>query len=106
MTTILIEGDPGAIRGLYDELACRNYLTSDFVTGIVEINAFAAPDLLAACKAVAIRPAEAVEIMRREGLAIDNQDDPMQKLAFTFYTMLVGSASEADAAIAKAEGET
>jgi hypothetical protein len=44
--------------------------------------------------------------MRREGLAIDNQDDPMQKLAFTFYTMLVGSASEADAAIAKAEGET
>lgn len=30
----------------------------------------------------------AVEIMRKHGLKIDDLSDPMQKLAFTFYTDL------------------
>ena len=61
-------------------------------------------DLLAACKAAASKPAEAAAIMRENNLKIDNHDDPYQKLAFTFYTMLAELAGEADRAIALAEG--
>jgi hypothetical protein len=32
---------------------------------------------------------EALAIMEKHGLKIDNLKDPMQKLAFTFYTSLV-----------------
>jgi hypothetical protein len=40
---------------------------------------------------------KAREIMRKHDLSIDDLDDPMQKLAFTFYTDLceVGDAAEA-----------
>ena len=62
-------------------------------------------DLLAACEHTAGKPSEAIEIMRREGFVIDNLDEPWQKFAFTLYTMLVGNATQAQAAIDKAEGE-
>lgn len=34
-------------------------------------------------------PSHMVGIMEREGLRIDNLEDPMQKLAMTLYTRLV-----------------
>jgi len=37
---------------------------------------------------------EAQRIMRENDLKIDNLKDPMQKLAFTFYTMIAEGASE------------
>jgi len=63
----------------------------------------AAPDMLAACKAVAARPAKAQEMMRREGFVIDDLTDRWQKLAFTLYTYLAEDATRAAVAIAKAE---
>jgi hypothetical protein len=42
-------------------------------------------------------PQEAQAIMRRHGLKIESFEDPMQKLAFTFYTMLVEHAHAAEA---------
>lgn len=46
------------------------------------------------------------EIMRQHNLKIDNLDDPMQKLAFTFYSKIVAIAEHARAAVeaAKAKG--
>ena len=46
------------------------------------------------------------EIMRQHNLKIDNLDDPMQKLAFTFYFKIVAIAEHARAAVeaAKAKG--
>ena len=69
---------------------------------IVLVNA-GAPDLLAACKAAASKPAEAAAIMRENDIKIDDHDDPYQKLAFTFYTMLVELAYDAERVIALAE---
>ena len=60
-------------------------------------------DLLEACKKAIARPEEVQRIMRANNLKIDNMDDPYQGLAFTLYTMLVESANEAEAAIAKVE---
>ena len=45
------------------------------------------------------RPAIMLEIMRKYDLKIDNLDDPMQKLALTFYTELCQQASDAEAAL-------
>src|SRR3990167_7366666 len=39
------------------------------------------------------------EIMRQNGLTIDNLDDPMQKLALTFYSEIVGVAQHALATV-------
>jgi len=63
----------------------------------------AAPDLLEVGEIVASRPAEAQEMMRREGFVIDDLDDRWQKLAFTLYTYLAEDATRAAVAIAKAE---
>ena len=65
----------------------------------------AATDLLAACEVAAARPAEAQEMMRREGFVIDDLGDRWQKLAFTLYTYLAANATQAEAAIAIAKGE-
>ena len=65
----------------------------------------AALDLLAVCEVVAARPAEAQEMMRREGFVIDDLGDRWQKLAFTLYTYLAANATQAEAAIAIAKGE-
>ena len=65
-----------------------------------------APDLLAACEITAALPDEVQEIMRREGFVIDDLDDRWQKFAFTLYTMIAENASNANAAIAKARGDT
>ncbi|MCP6720475.1 MAG: hypothetical protein KJI72_04130 [Patescibacteria group bacterium] len=76
------------------------------VDRIVEADArliAAAPDLLDVCKKTIARPEEVQRIMRANNLKIDNMDDPYQGLAFTLYTMLVESANEAEAAIAKVE---
>ena len=66
----------------------------------------AAPDMREVCDEVSKTPKEAVAIMEREGFVIDNLTNPWQKLAFTFYSMLVDNASKAEAAIAKAEGKS
>ena len=66
----------------------------------------AAPDLREVCDEVIKAPKEAAAIMEREGFVIDNLTNPWQKLAFTFYSMLVDNASKAEAAIAKAEGKS
>lgn len=50
------------------------------------------------------RLAEAQAIMRKHGLKIDNLDDPMQKLAFTLYTMIAEQASEYRDALLGEEG--
>lgn len=105
MATLLIEGDPGAIRSLCGELTSRNYLGSEFVVKEVEWNALAAPDLLEVSEVVAARPAQAQEMMEREGFVIDDLDDHWQKLAFTLYTYLAEDATQAEAAIAKTKGE-
>jgi len=55
------------------------------------------------CKNVMARPEKAQEIMRKNKLAIDDLDDPMQKLAFTFYSMMVGSAAEAERVLERAK---
>ena len=65
----------------------------------------AVPDLLAACELAANRPAEVQAMMRRERFVIDNLEDRWQKFAFTLYTMLVGNATQAQAAIDKAEAK-
>ena len=62
-------------------------------------------DLLAACELAANRPAEVQAMMRREGFVIDDLGDRWQKFAFTLYTMLVGNATQAQAAIDQAKGE-
>ncbi len=59
--------------------------------------------LLEACKKAIARPEEVQRIMRANNLKLDNMDEPYQGLAFTLYTMLVESANEAEAAIAKME---
>ena len=41
-------------------------------------------------------PIEMQEIMRKNNLKIDNLDDSMQKLAFTFYTRIVSLSSKAE----------
>ena len=50
MSSLVIEGDPGAIRTLHDELIRRVYLGPEFTVGVVEYNALAVSDLVAACK--------------------------------------------------------
>lgn len=45
----------------------------------------------------AAKPNAMQEIMRKHNLKIDDLADPMQKLAFTFYTELCESAHEAQA---------
>ena len=65
----------------------------------------AADELLAACEVAATRPSEVQAMMRREGFVIDDLEDRWQKFAFTLYTMLVGNATQAQAAIDKAKGD-
>jgi hypothetical protein len=43
----------------------------------------------------------AIEIMRENNLAITDHSDPMQKLAFTFYTKLAELSEEARAVLKK-----
>jgi hypothetical protein len=85
-------------RLLNDECAYRNtsieYLRADLVEGLVD-----------AAKEALVKPQEIHEIMRREGLKIDNHDDPMQKLAFTIYTKLVSVVSGLEHALAAMEEE-
>jgi hypothetical protein len=57
-----------------------------------------------ALNADSMRPTEVRKIMEREGFVIDNLDDRWQKFAFTLYTMLAESASEAGSALAGLEG--
>lgn len=45
------------------------------------------------------RPVECQEIMRKNDLKIDNLEDKMQKLAFTFYTDLVDLSQQAEQAL-------
>ena len=47
------------------------------------------PDWKAVLEFAAKKPGEAANIIRREGLALENLDDLWQKLAFTLYSMLV-----------------
>ena len=49
------------------------------------------------------RQKETIKIMRERGLAIEDLDDPMQKLAFTMYSFLVGMSSSADMYLAEIE---
>ena len=42
------------------------------------------------------KPKEMQDLMRKHGLKIDNLDDSMQKLAFTFYTELCELSREAE----------
>ena len=71
-----------------------------------DANAFlitAAPAMIWELRRAALRPARMQAIMQENGLALDDLDDPMQKLAFTFYSELVGAASTAEAIIAACE---
>jgi hypothetical protein len=63
-----------------------------------------APEMYKALEKVIKEPQEAIEIMENNGLAIVDLSDKWQKLAFTFYTMLVNSATIAEIAIDKANG--
>jgi hypothetical protein len=65
----------------------------------------AAPEMYDGHRRNSERPKEAISMMEREGFVINNLDDRWQKLAFTLYTMLVESASDSDALIAKADGK-
>ncbi|HUW11165.1 MAG TPA: hypothetical protein VM537_15655 [Anaerolineae bacterium] len=85
------------------------FLTHDDMPGTNKDNAMALaalPDLLGACELAANRPSEVQAMMRREGFVIDDLEDRWQKLAFTLYTYLAENATQAQAAIDKAEGKT
>lgn len=60
-----------------------------------------AGELAGVVRDVEAQPGEAQRIMRENGLVIDDLDDPMQKLAFTFYSDLAELASKAEAALAR-----
>jgi len=62
-----------------------------------------APEMLDVLKVALKQPDKAIEIMKREGFVIDNLEDRWQKLAFTFYTMIVENATDAKSVIDKAE---
>jgi hypothetical protein len=47
---------------------------------------------------------EMQSIMRTHGLKIDNLDDPMQKLAFTFYSEIAQMSEESRALLARIGG--
>jgi hypothetical protein len=49
------------------------------------------------------KPFEIQAIMRREGIKIDNLDDPMQKFAFSVYSELAQVALSLEQAIASLE---
>jgi hypothetical protein len=65
----------------------------------------AAPDMYDEMNRASLQPARAQELMRQNGLKIDDLDDPMQKLAFTFYSMLVEAAHRAETIIESVQGE-
>lgn len=58
-------------------------------------------ELLEALKKAAARPLEVRAIMESNDLKIDNLADPYQKLALTFYTIIVETATESEDLIAK-----
>ena len=64
-----------------------------------------APGMLDLCRMVADAPGTARFIMRTEGMAFDNLDDPWQKLAFTFYNIMVNDGYRADMVIRRSRGE-
>lgn len=66
----------------------------------------AAPDMYAGHDRVAKRPAEIVEMLRREGFVFDNLEDRWQKLAFSLYTAIVELGSESESLMASARGES
>lgn len=66
----------------------------------------AAPDMYAELDRVAKRPADIVEMLRREGFVFDNLDDRWQKLAFSLYTAIVELGSESENLMASARGES
>jgi len=57
------------------------------------------PYLRAVCVDAAGRPGQAEAYMKSVGLVFDNLDDPMQKLAFELYALLVEDATKAEAAL-------
>lgn len=61
-------------------------------------------DMLEALKGVVTKQEQMLSIMRENNLKIDDLDDPMQKLAFTFYTEICDSALCAENLIHRAEG--
>lgn len=60
-------------------------------------------ELLEALKKAAARPSEVRAIMKNNDLKIDNLADQYQKLALTFYTMIVETATESEDLIARCE---
>ena len=65
----------------------------------------AAPEMYDEMNRAFLQPARAQELMRQNDLKIDDLDDPMQKLAFTFYSMLVEAAHRAETIIESVQGE-
>ena len=54
-------------------------------------------------KAAALKHGEMVDLMRRNGLKLDDLNDPMQKLAFTFYSEIGELSYKADVVIEEYE---
>ena len=63
-------------------------------------------EMFAEAVATSEAPTRMQAIMRREGLKLDDLNDPMQKLAFTFYTELCERASKADELLSRIRGES
>ena len=51
-------------------------------------------ELVEVCKKAAARQLQALDKMRERNVVIDNLDDKHQRIAFTFYNMLVQTAME------------
>jgi len=59
--------------------------------------------LVEACKVAQMKPGEVRKVMEDNDFVIDNLKDRWQKLAFTLYTIIVETATDAEAAIAQTE---
>jgi hypothetical protein len=60
---------------------------------------------IAYLKMVSLKHGEMLDLMRRNSLKIDDLKDPMQKLAFTFFSEIGELSHKADVVLEEAEGE-
>jgi hypothetical protein len=53
-------------------------------------------DMLKFIRHVSTKNSDMIDIMHRNGMVLDNLNDPMQKLAFTFFTEIANLSKMAD----------
>ncbi len=64
------------------------------------------PDWMEVLEFAAKQPEKARDIMQKHKFILDDLNEPWQKLAFTFYSMLVETGQKAEKIIEEAKEET